>query len=58
MPVYEYRCDKDHATFINRTIKEKETIPICLMCNTMTKRVYGAPATQFKGSGFYTTDKK
>jgi putative FmdB family regulatory protein len=58
MPVYEYRCDKGHATFINRAIKEEEKIPTCPMCLTLTKRVYAPPATQFIGSGFYTTDKK
>lgn len=58
MPVYEYQCDKGHSTFINRAIKEEEKIPICPMCLTPTKRVYAAPATQFIGSGFYSTDNK
>lgn len=58
MPVYEYRCDNGHATRIMRTIKEKENIPTCAECKTPTKRVFGSPATQFKGSGFYSTDNK
>jgi putative FmdB family regulatory protein len=58
MPVYEYRCTLGHATFINRAIKEEEKIPTCPMCNEQTKRVFGSPATQFIGSGFYSTDKK
>jgi len=58
MPVYEYQCDKKHATYINRAIKEKEIIPTCPMCNTPTKRVFESPATQFIGSGFYSTDNK
>ena len=58
MPVYEYQCDKQHVIYINRAIKEKEIIPTCLICNTPGKRVFGSPATQFIGSGFYSTDNK
>jgi len=58
MPVYEYACNNGHSTFINRAIKEEETIPTCASCTEQTKRVFGSPATQFIGSGFYSTDKK
>ena len=59
MAVYEYQCDKKHSVYLNMSILEEQPkTQICVMCKTEMKRVFSAPATQFIGSGFYSTDKK
>lgn len=56
MPLYEYECTKCHR----RTEKiEKASGPHlkkCPHCGGKVERLIGAPAIQFKGSGWYVTD--
>ena len=56
MPLYEYECTKCHR----RTEKiEKASGPHlkkCPHCAGKVERLIGAPAIQFKGSGWYVTD--
>jgi len=40
-----------------RTLKEEERKPICVNDATELVRDYSTPAVQFKGKGFYSTDK-
>lgn len=57
MPTYDYLCEKcqDKRT-VTLSLKESEVIQVC-KCGQVMRRDYGFAATQFKGSGFYTTDK-
>jgi putative FmdB family regulatory protein len=57
MPLYEYRCKKCGHTFerivpsyLNAEVKE------CPVCHGEVEQLLSAPAVQFKGSGFYSTD--
>lgn len=58
MPTYEYLCECGQGVSIFRSVKDDEKKPICAKCKVEMKRVFGLAATQFKGSGFYSTDKR
>ena len=59
MPTYDYRCKTCEAGATLVTGIDKDLyIPICAYCKTEMVRDYGSPAVTFKGSGFYSTDKK
>ena len=59
MPIYDYRCSSCEATATLVTGIDKElSIPICSHCKAEMRRDYGTPFVSFKGSGFYSTDKK
>jgi predicted nucleic acid-binding Zn ribbon protein len=45
------------TTVVIRTLKEEEKKPICITDAVELLRYYGSPVVQFKGSGFYQTDK-
>jgi putative FmdB family regulatory protein len=53
MPRYDFKCN------VCQEIKEvTEPIPpACTTCGEQMVRVWSAPGIQFKGSGFYSTDK-
>lgn len=56
MPLYEYQC-QDCDTHFERI--EKVSAPtdgVCPSCGGAARRLLGAPALQFKGSGWYVTD--
>jgi putative FmdB family regulatory protein len=56
MPLYEYVCQKCKAkTEVLQRMKERP-LRICPHCGGKLKKAFSAPAIQFKGSGFYTTD--
>jgi putative FmdB family regulatory protein len=58
MALYEYSCKSCNASeIISRGIADKETIPDCKGCNLPLSRVYSSIGVNFKGSGFYSTDK-
>jgi putative FmdB family regulatory protein len=58
MPTYDYKCPKCEMTMVvTRTLKEKERKPICVNDATELVRNYSSPPVQFKGTGFYQTDK-
>ena len=55
--IYEYKCKVCSAVItIERPVYGVEDTPVC--CNEITNRVWSAPSITFKGSGFYTTDKR
>jgi putative FmdB family regulatory protein len=56
MPLYEYVCqDCERKTEVLQRMKERP-LRICPHCGGKLKKAFSAPAIQFKGSGFYTTD--
>jgi putative FmdB family regulatory protein len=59
MPIYQYQCtDCTETSDVVRGINENTPDPICNKCNVTLKRVYSNIGVAFKGSGFYTTDKR
>jgi putative FmdB family regulatory protein len=59
MPLYSYTCKTCEVTSaISRSIHDPEVIPACLKCDQPMQRQYSTPAVTFKGSGFYSTDKR
>lgn len=57
MPLYEYQCkecghrfERILQSFSSPDVKE------CPVCEGEVERLLSAPAVQFKGSGFYSTD--
>lgn len=56
MPIYEYKCSKCGSVF---ELLQKVIDPVlktCSHCGGLTKKLFSAPALQFKGSGWYVTD--
>jgi putative FmdB family regulatory protein len=53
MPIYEYQCTEcgERAEIIQNFSDPPHTI-----CGGAMKKLFSAPAIQFKGSGFYKTD--
>ena len=59
MPIYQYNCTDCTETFdVVRGINENTPDPICNNCKKALKRVYSNIGVSFRGSGFYTTDKR
>jgi putative FmdB family regulatory protein len=56
MPLYEYECFLCRHTFekIRRVANASDVE--CPECGGSVRRLLGAPALQFKGSGWYVTD--
>ena len=51
MPLYDFKCEYClEVTEINEPVP-----PACSTCGNAMKRIWSAPAVQFKGSGFYST---
>jgi putative FmdB family regulatory protein len=58
MPLYEYACDPcTHRIEELRRVSDI-ALPPCPRCGREMRRLIGAPALSFKGSGFYITDYK
>ena len=58
MPIYEYKCSTCHEVVVeNKQPAMSQDLPICSICDTVMKRLYGSPGLAFKGNGFYSTDK-
>jgi putative FmdB family regulatory protein len=56
MPTYEYACKSCGHTFeIVQSMKD-DSLTVCPECSGELRKVFGAPAISFKGSGFYATD--
>lgn len=56
MPLYEYECEKCEHRFekienVSASPKKK-----CPKCGGKARRLFAAPAIQFKGSGWYVSD--
>lgn len=59
MPGYLYECAKCGQTVnVFRSITAEERVPECVKCAEPMARIFGLNAVAFKGSGFYTTDKR
>jgi len=60
MPTYVYKClDKEceHEFEVFQSIKD-DPIEKCENCGSKVRKVFGATAIIFKGSGFYVNDYK
>lgn len=57
MPLYEYRCERcGKKTEVIQSFREKP-LKICPHCGKPgLKKLFSAPAIQFKGTGWYVTD--
>lgn len=58
MPSYDFSCSqcKDAVT-VAIPIDKELTAPVCAKCQQIMTRNFGIQSIQFKGSGFYSTDK-
>jgi putative FmdB family regulatory protein len=57
MPLYEYQCKKCGHKF-ERIVRSYSSAEVkeCPVCQGEVEQLLSAPAVQFKGSGFYSTD--
>ena len=56
MPLYEYECTKCHKRTEKIESASGPHLRKCPHCGGKVERLLGAPAIQFKGSGWYVTD--
>src|ERR1700761_5127723 len=56
MPLYEYQCQQCGHRFERIQSFSAEDVKECPVCKGEVERLISAPAVQFKGSGFYSTD--
>ncbi len=56
MPLYEYQCYVCKHRFERLQKVAAGVIKDCPSCGGAVRRLLGAPALQFKGSGWYVTD--
>jgi putative FmdB family regulatory protein len=56
MPLYEYRCKACGHRFEKIQSFSAPDEKECPICEGEVERLISAPAVQFKGSGFYSTD--
>lgn len=56
--IYSYKCLNCGITYdVERSIHAEASFPICSECRTEMSRIWTSPPVQFKGKGFYNTDK-
>lgn len=58
MPIYEYICRSCSHTFDIVQAMSDESMTVCPECGGELRKVFGAPAISFKGSGFYANDRR
>ena len=56
MPLYEYKCVKCGHRFEKIENFDAPETKKCPKCGAKAERQMGAPAIQFKGTGWYVTD--
>lgn len=56
MPLYEYQCQECENRFERIERVSAPSDGVCPSCGGAARRLLGAPALQFKGSGWYVTD--
>jgi putative FmdB family regulatory protein len=56
MPLYEFKCKKCGHRFERIQSYSAADPTECPVCQGEVERLLSAPAVQFKGSGFYSTD--
>ena len=58
VPTYHYRCKNCGYDFTEQQSFSDEPITVCPQCGQeQVHKVYAAPSIEFKGSGFYRTDR-
>ncbi len=58
MPTYHYRCKSCDYDFTKQQSFTDDPITVCPKCGKeQVRKVYSAVPIEFKGSGFYHTDK-
>ena len=58
MPTYHYRCKNCNYDFTEQQSFSDDPITVCPKCGEeQVRKVYSAVPIEFKGSGFYRTDK-
>ena len=58
MPTYHYRCKNCNYDFTEQQSFTDDPITVCPECGEeQVRKVYSAVPIEFKGSGFYRTDK-
>ena len=55
MPLYEYQCEKCGRFELIRKFSDKP-VTACPTCGREVRKLFSAPAIQFKGTGWYVTD--
>ena len=56
--IYQYKCNQCNTEIeVERSIRDEERAPTCIDCHGTMSRVWNAPAIEFKGRGWYSTDK-
>lgn len=56
--IYQYKCNACNTELeVERSIHEEALSPTCIDCHATMSRVWTTPAIEFKGRGFYSTDK-
>ena len=55
MPVYDYTCENSHTQEISHGMTESPRF-YC-HCGKPLRKAMSAPQVNFKGEGFYSTDK-
>jgi len=56
MPIYEYKCAECGKHFDEIQKFSDEALTQCKFCGGPVRKLLGAPALQFKGTGWYITD--
>ncbi len=56
MPIYEYECADCGKHFDELQKFSDEPLTQCKFCGGPVRKLLGAPALQFKGTGWYITD--
>ena len=58
MPLYDYLCQSCSHKFELRQSFQDDAVASCPECGAESSRQFSAPQVIYKGSGFYTTDRK
>ena len=56
MALYEYKCIEGHTMELSHPMDEEPEV-YCGKCSGKMKKLFGTPWMNFKGTGFYSTDK-
>lgn len=58
MPVYEFKCEKEHRWETGLPMEDRDLEQNCPSCSEIGKRIISSPGIEFKAKGFYTTDNR
>ena len=58
MPLYEYECESCSNRFERIQKFSDPLVETCPSCGGRVRKLLSSPAIQFKGSGWYITDKE